>query len=140
AGGDDPASFRPVLRGRLMTSGAPLYVQSRPSGQSLASTRALWSPPEKIAGRYLAPYLSTARPARIGAEPLIERVPAVAGAPGDEHDAVTLAVALAEAEACCGNPGRALQALEAAHALDPDAASPGDEPLGAGLTLKLAAP
>jgi sulfide:quinone oxidoreductase len=67
AGGGDPAPFRPVLRGRLMTSGAPLYLQARPSGQSLASTRALWSPPEKIAGRYLAPYLSTARPARIGA-------------------------------------------------------------------------
>ena len=129
AGGGDPAPFRPVLRGRLMTSGAPLYLQARPSGQSLASTRALWSPPEKIAGRYLAPYLSTARPARISAEPLAERVPAVAGAPGDEHDAVTLAVALAEAEACCGNPSRALQALEAAHALDPSVSGAGVERL-----------
>jgi len=133
AGGDDPAPFRPVLRGRLMTSGAPLYVQARPSGQSLASTRALWSPPEKIAGRYLAPYLSTARPARISAEPLAERVPAVAGAPGEEHDAVTLAVALAAAEARCGNPSRALQAREAAHALDPEASGPPGERLSAGL-------
>jgi sulfide:quinone oxidoreductase len=139
AGGGDPAPFRPVLRGRLMTSGAPLYLQARPSGQSLASTHALWSPPEKIAGRYLAPYLATARPARIGAEPLAELVPAVAGAPGDEHDAVTLAVALAEAEACCGNPSRALQALEAAHALDPDTAGAGGQRIGAGAGLRVCA-
>jgi sulfide:quinone oxidoreductase len=76
--GNDPLAFRPVLRGRLLTSGAPLYLQSRPSGQSLASTRALWSPPEKIAGRYLAPYLATARPARLAAAPLAERVPMIA--------------------------------------------------------------
>jgi sulfide:quinone oxidoreductase len=117
----DPAPFRPVLRGRLLTSGAPLYLQARPSGQSLASVRALWSPPEKIAGRYLAPYLATARPARIASAPLAERVPVAAGVPRDERDAVTLALALAEAEARSGNAARAQQALEAAHALDSDA-------------------
>jgi sulfide:quinone oxidoreductase len=131
---DDPAPFRPVLRGRLLTSGAPLYLQSRPSGQSLASARALWSPPEKIAGRYLAPYLATARPARIGAAPLAERVPADADAPSDERDAVTLALTLADAEARCGNETRALQALEAAHALDSDAPSPAYERAGAKIT------
>jgi sulfide:quinone oxidoreductase len=115
----DPLPFRPVLRGRLLTSGAPLYLQARPSGQSLASTRALWSPPAKIAGRYLAPYLATARPSRIGAEPLAERVPAAAGAQSDEPDAITLALALAEAEARSGNATRAEQAREAAHALVP---------------------
>lgn len=57
----EPEAFSPVLRGRLLTSGAPLYLQSRPCGQSVASTRALWSPPEKVAGRYLAPYLASAR-------------------------------------------------------------------------------
>jgi sulfide:quinone oxidoreductase len=116
--GNDPCPFRPVLRGRLLTSGAPLYLQARPSGQSLASTHALWSPPEKIAGRYLAPYLSTARPSRIGAEPLAERVPAAAGAPSDERDAITLAMALADAEARAGNATRAEQARAAARALD----------------------
>ena len=135
----DPAPFRPVLRGRLLTSGAPLYLQARPSGQSLASTRALWSPPEKIAGRYLAPYLSTARPTRISAEPLTERVPAVAGARGDERDAVTLALALAEAEARCGNPSRALQARDTAHTLDPDLADRGDERLAAALDSEVPA-
>jgi sulfide:quinone oxidoreductase len=121
--GRDPAPFRAVLRGRLLTAGAPLYLQARPSGQSIASARALWSPPEKIAGRYLAPYLATARPARIGAEPLFERVPSIAGARGDARDSVTLALALAEAEARCGNTNRALQALDAAHALDASRAS-----------------
>lgn len=120
AGGAAPAGFRPVLRGRMLTSGAPLYLQSRPSGQSLASTRSLWSPPEKVAGRYLAPYLATARPGRIGSAPLSERVPATAGAHSDEGDAVTLALAIAAAEARHGNASRWLQALEAARALDPD--------------------
>ncbi|MGH2943194.1 MAG: hypothetical protein ACRDLN_10545, partial [Solirubrobacteraceae bacterium] len=114
-----PSPFSPVLRGRLLTSGAPLYFQARPSGQSVASPRALWSPPEKIAGRYLAPYLATARPTRLAAAPLAERVPAAAGTTHVEHDAVTLALALAEAEDRCGNHTRAQHAREAARALDP---------------------
>jgi sulfide:quinone oxidoreductase len=133
-----PQPFRPVLRGRLLTSGAPLYLQSRPSGQSAASTNALWSPPEKIAGRYLAPYLATARPARLGASSLVDRVPARA-ATADEHDAVALALALAEAEARCGNTTRARQALEAAQTLDPDAAAPSHEQIRARLNAKISA-
>ncbi|HVF78046.1 MAG TPA: FAD/NAD(P)-binding oxidoreductase [Solirubrobacteraceae bacterium] len=115
--GGDPAPFAPVLRGRLLTSGAPLYLQSRPSGQSDASTRALWEPPEKIAGRYLAPYLATARPPRIATAPLGERVPALAGATRGDRHAITLALALADAEERHGNGARALQAREAALAL-----------------------
>ena len=125
ADGEAPAPFAPVLRGRLTTSGAPLYLQARPSGQSLASHRALWSPPEKIAGRYVAPYLaSAARPGRVGSAALGERVAAVAGAPGDDHDAVTLALSLAAAESRCHNHTRALQALDAAEALDPHGHDP----------------
>jgi len=124
ADGEPPAPFAPVLRGRLTTSGAPLYLQARPSGQSLASHRALWSPPEKVAGRYVAPYLATARPGRLGAAALGERVPAQAGAPGDEHDAITLALSLAAAEARCHNHARALQALDAGEALDPHGHDP----------------
>jgi sulfide:quinone oxidoreductase len=119
--GNAPMPFTPVLRGRLLTSGAPLYLQSRPSGQSLASTHALWSPPAKIAGRYLAPYLATARPPSIGAAPLTERVPVIAGRGGPvKRDAVILALELADAEARCGNTARAVQAREAAHALNRD--------------------
>jgi sulfide:quinone oxidoreductase len=119
----EPWPFRPVLRGRLLTSGAPLYLQSRPSGQSLASSRALWSPPEKVAGHYLAPYLATARPPRLAAAPMTERVPAVAGGSGDDDDAITLALALAAAEDRSANAGRALQALDAARSLRGESSS-----------------
>jgi sulfide:quinone oxidoreductase len=123
-----PEPFQPVLRGRLMTTGAPLYLQARPSGQSLASTHPLWVPPEKVAGRYLAPYLATARAARIGAFPLAERVPAVAGGRRGERDAVTLALALASAETRCANSAAAQLARDAAHALDPGAADTAQDP------------
>ena len=125
---EPPLPFRPVLRGRLLTSGAPLFLQSRPSGQSLAGTRALWSPPEKVAGRYLAPYLATARPPRLGSAGLSERVPVAAGGAGGEGDAVTLALALAAAESRCGNRARWLQACEAAQALDPSVRGPAYAP------------
>jgi sulfide:quinone oxidoreductase len=84
---DDPAPFTPVLRGLLLTGGAPLYLRAElgRSGEPRSafasarrlhgevSSRALWWPPGKIAGRYLAPYLATARPADVGAEPLLDR-------------------------------------------------------------------
>jgi sulfide:quinone oxidoreductase len=125
--GNEPAPFMPVLRGRMLTSGAPLYFQARPSGQSLASSHALWSPPGKVAGRYVAPYLGTARPPRMGTAPLAERVPALARfARDDARDAVTLALAIADAEECCGHPRRALQAREAAQMLDAVPAMPAE--------------
>jgi sulfide:quinone oxidoreductase len=138
--GGDPAPFTPVLRGRLTTSGAPLYLQARPSGQSLASARPLWWPPEKIAGHYLAPYLATARPPRIGVEPLAERVPSDARPAANERDAVTLALALAAAEARCGNAMRALQAIEVAHALDPYSGSASYERIRPGLRAEVPVP
>jgi sulfide:quinone oxidoreductase len=65
-----PEPFRPVVRALLMTGGAPLYlrVELGSGGRhehrllpatGTASTDALWSPPGKIAGRYLAPFLAT---------------------------------------------------------------------------------
>lgn len=134
ADGPAPQPFAPVLRGRLTTSGAPLYLQARPLGQSLASTRAMWSPPEKVAGRYLAPYLSTARPGRLEAAALVERVPALARDRADRA-AVTLALNIAAMEDRSHNRSRALQAREAARALDGDGdgggAGFGDSPAAA---------
>ena len=92
-----PEPFRPVLRGLLLTAGAPLYLRAEVGATGLptpqrppvarpvdapasdASTHALWWPPGKIAGRYLAPLLATARPAALTSEPLVDRVPGVAG-------------------------------------------------------------
>ncbi len=79
-----PRPFAPVLRGVLLTGGAPLYLRAEldRSGRLLAtrqrrlrstvSSRALWWPPGKVAGRYLAPYMATARPPVPADEPLVD--------------------------------------------------------------------
>jgi sulfide:quinone oxidoreductase len=64
AGADvKPRPFRPILRGLLLTGGPARYLRSDISGRagddSVISGEALWWPPDKIAGRYLAPYLSS---------------------------------------------------------------------------------
>jgi sulfide:quinone oxidoreductase len=59
--GVDPTPFHPVLRGLLLTGSAPRYLRadlSEPPDPSNASEHALWWPPSKIAGRWLAPYLA----------------------------------------------------------------------------------
>jgi sulfide:quinone oxidoreductase len=135
-----PKPFSPVLRGLLMTGGAPLYLRcepqrlpreatvaieatrSRPAapGASSAAGQALWWPPAKIAGRYLAPYLATARPVPLAAEPLVDRV-AVPGAEvsdSEHQDALKLALLLADCDARWGDYRSALNALDAAEALE----------------------
>lgn len=57
-----PQPFRPILRGTLLTGAAARYLRADISGtagdDSMISTEALWWPPNKLCGRYLAPYLS----------------------------------------------------------------------------------
>jgi sulfide:quinone oxidoreductase len=59
----DPQPFRPVLRGTLLTGGPTRYLRADISGgggdDSTFSDEALWWPPNKLCGRYLAPYLSS---------------------------------------------------------------------------------
>jgi sulfide:quinone oxidoreductase len=59
----DPRPFRPVLRGLLLTGGVPRYLRAEVAGGRgedwQVSEDALWWPPSKVAGRYLAPYLAT---------------------------------------------------------------------------------
>ncbi len=134
-----PAPFSPVLRGLLMTGGAPLYLRSEPHRMPRAATvaiearssryedadassaagQALWWPPAKVAGRYLAPYLATARPQTLAATLLSDRV-AVRGRSLSEteyDDALELALLLAECDARWGDHRSALSALDAAEAL-----------------------
>ncbi len=124
------APFRPVLRGLVLTGGAPLYLRAEltthETGVSRvvdamggeASTRALWWPPGKVAGRYLAPYLATARPVALGREPLVDRTPANATPGGSEAtDALALTLLLADEDARAGDYAQALHALDAAAAL-----------------------
>ena len=128
-----PEPFRPVLRGLLLTAGAPLYLRAevgatglpapgrRPEARRLrapasqASTRALWWPPGKVAGRYLAPLLATARPVALTSEPLADRVPA--GVAPDRDAALELALLLADEDAARGDYDQAVHALDAAAAL-----------------------
>ncbi len=133
-----PRPFSPVLRGLLMTGGAPLYLRSEPQrlprratvaieatplhrtrDASSAAGQPLWWPPAKIAGRYLGPSLATARPQPLSSELLSDRV-AVPGPPLSEpefEDALELALLLADCDARWGDHAAALNALDAAEAL-----------------------
>jgi sulfide:quinone oxidoreductase len=56
-----PEPFSPVIRGMLLTAGEPLYLTAQIADRrgfslEIADTPS-WSPPSKIAARYLAPYL-----------------------------------------------------------------------------------
>jgi sulfide:quinone oxidoreductase len=57
----EPRSFRPVLRGQLITGRESRFIRTDLSGRegdvAQTSPQTLWWPPSKVAGRYLAPYL-----------------------------------------------------------------------------------
>jgi sulfide:quinone oxidoreductase len=131
--------FAPVLRGLLLTGGAPLYLRAEPQRlpraatvaieahpvrgirheASAAADQALWWPPAKIAGRYLAPYLAAARPTAFSEHVLADRL-AVPGPPvtdEEQQDALELALLLADNDARWGDYASALNALDAAEAL-----------------------
>jgi sulfide:quinone oxidoreductase len=134
-----PKPFSPVLRGLLMTGGAPLYLRAEPQrlpreatvaieatplrqrtrDASSAAGQPLWWPPAKIAGRYLGPYLATARPQPLASELLSDTV-AVPGRSSPEagyEDALELALLLADCDARWGDYTAALNALDAAKSL-----------------------
>ena len=69
--------FRPVLRGRLLTGGRDRFVRfdaSGGGGGGQTGPQALWWPPGKVAGRWLAPWLATRDDAAVG-----EQLPHVGG-------------------------------------------------------------
>jgi sulfide:quinone oxidoreductase len=124
-----PEPFRPVLRGVLLTGGAPLYLRAvlgtdetpvarrlPASTSSSAGQRALWWPPAKVAGRYLAPLLATARPTALLSSPMNDLGPGHGEDRGDD-DPLALALALADEDARCADYRQALHALDAARAL-----------------------
>jgi sulfide:quinone oxidoreductase len=57
-----PEPFHPVIHGMLLTAEAPLYLTAKITGghgfSSELSDTPTWSPPSKIASRYLSPYLN----------------------------------------------------------------------------------
>jgi sulfide:quinone oxidoreductase len=57
----EPRPFRPILRGVILTGGTPFFVRAELTGAGSpfkSGTEALWWPPGKIVGRYLAPFLA----------------------------------------------------------------------------------
>ncbi len=56
-----PEPFQPVIHGMLLTGGEPLYITAHITGghgfSSELTDVPTWSPPSKIAAKYLAPYL-----------------------------------------------------------------------------------
>jgi sulfide:quinone oxidoreductase len=58
----EPQPFRPVLRGLLVSGEAPTFLRTELAGgagdTSVAAGEALWWPPGKIVGHYLAPFLA----------------------------------------------------------------------------------
>jgi sulfide:quinone oxidoreductase len=62
-------AFHPVVRAMLLAGDAPLYIVADLTARdAVVSREPLWSPLEKISGRYLSPYLAasgvTRQPAR----------------------------------------------------------------------------
>jgi sulfide:quinone oxidoreductase len=56
----EPAAFKPVLRGRLITGADPLHMKhglTGGQGEGTTSLDYLWWPPHKISGRYLSAWL-----------------------------------------------------------------------------------
>ena len=57
----EPAPFHPVIQGILLTGGKPRYLSAHVTGghgsSSFIGDAPTWTPPSKIAAKYLAPYL-----------------------------------------------------------------------------------
>lgn len=137
----EPEPFRPMLRGMLLTGSSPRYFRADPLRLGADSTvaidaapsragppaegavahRALWWPPAKVAGRYLAPYLADARPVPLASAPLADRAaparPANRETDAERHEAADLALAMADGDARFGDYSGALHALAAAEAI-----------------------
>ena len=121
----EPHPFHPMLRGQLLTGLTPTYLTSGASEagprQSSVAVNPLWWPPSKIAGRYLAPYLSSH--VSIGAaDQLADRAPlgprAAAHAAVDHEEVREMAVAFAESDAARADYRSALKWLETVEQLD----------------------
>ena len=68
----EPRPFHPVIRGKLLTGDDSLSLQADiggGGGEGRSSLDALWWPPQKIAGKYLAALLSGGEPHELGPPP-----------------------------------------------------------------------
>jgi sulfide:quinone oxidoreductase len=108
-------AFQPVLRGLLITGGAPEFLRSSRAGRGAdiaTVAHELWSPSTKVAAKYLGPYLAGA----LGQDPAQELVDlGPSSDPGAEeaaHErAVSLLLAAANGDARAGDYESAIKWL-----------------------------
>jgi hypothetical protein len=104
----------------LLTGSLPLFVRGPSQAAAAAASEApLWRPAGKVAAPYLGPWLNDRLHARLGtAAPFADREPPGDERRGDRRASIDLALALADDEADSGAPGRALEWLAAAEAIE----------------------
>jgi sulfide:quinone oxidoreductase len=111
-----------VLRGALLTGASPRFLRRDPDGDSVASTAPLWWPPGKIAGRYLAPLLARLSRDELDTATLADLDEALGADPkaaeAGHREALSLALAAADAEAGWGDTATALRWLDVAEQLN----------------------
>lgn len=119
----EPATFEPSLRGMLLTGISPMFLRAEVgsgSPEGRVSSGALWSPPTKIAGRYLGPYLASS--STVGGRATLEDRPPSALSPDASQiarrEARELALTFALADAHAGEYGSALSWLEVIQRLE----------------------
>ena len=121
----EPRPFRGRLRGQLLTGLGPTYLTAEVTDagprESSVAVNPLWWPPSKIAGRYLAPYLSSQ--VSVGEPGQLEERPPVKTKPAGKRGAVAdelrqMAVAFADSDAVAGDYSSALRWLDTVEQLD----------------------
>jgi sulfide:quinone oxidoreductase len=119
-----PKPFQPLVRGLLFTGGAPLYLRSDGAhgtahrlAHAAVSPNALWWPPAKLAGRYLAALLAPDQPAGPGGGLLHDLRASTDAARAEPENAADLTLMLARELADRGDYVEALHALDSAQAL-----------------------
>ncbi|MEK6278357.1 MAG: FAD-dependent oxidoreductase [Actinomycetota bacterium] len=84
----EPKPFRPIVRGKLITGDESLYMQQDAGGgggEVEASPDSLWWPPQKVSGRYLAPWLGHETP-RLDQEPPAHSIDVEVSLPHEWHE------------------------------------------------------
>jgi sulfide:quinone oxidoreductase len=119
-----PRPFQPVVRGLMFTGGAPLYLRSDGThgtahrlAHAAVSANALWWPPAKVAGRYLASLLLPDEPTGPGGGQLHDLRASLDAERYEPENAAELSLMLAREEADRGDYDGALRALDAAQTL-----------------------
>lgn len=121
----DPSPASLVIRAALLTGSATRFLRAELAGdraEATAASGALWWPPGKIAGSYLAPYLSL----RLGDQEQQQTMRDLSaahaadpqGSDAAHEEALALALASADADARFGDYATALRWLQVAEQLN----------------------